>query len=97
MYPATSLHLLDGANLVHHFMSGAHAEAKLMDVPVIYYRVPQPYLEALPGQAEIYRAMVHDEMSRDEYMKTFFTYDDCRAGERVMDVVETFVERRSHA
>ena len=88
MYPSTSLDLIMGARQVTHFMSGAHAEARMMDVPVLNHRVPQPHLDHLPGQREIYEALVHTPMSRDEYMTRYFTYDDTKAGARVMDVVE---------
>ena len=89
MYPATSLQLMSGAHRVTHFMSGAHAEARMMGVEVLNHRVPQPHLDHLPGQRDIYEALVHDPgVFRDEYMAKFFTYDDTRAGHRVMDVVE---------
>ena len=88
MYPSTSLDLIMGARQVTHFMSGAHAEARMMDVPVLNHRVPQPHLDHLPGQLAIYEALVHTPMSRDEYMTKYFTYDDTKAGARVMDVVE---------
>ena len=88
MYPATGLQLMGGALRVTHFMSGAHAEARMMDVPVLNHTIPQPHLDHLPGQRAIYDALVHTPMSRDEYMTRYFTYDDTKAGERVMDVVE---------
>ena len=89
MYPSTSLELMRMADRVIHFMSGAHAEARMMGVEVLNYRVPQPHLDHLPGQRDIYEALVHDPtLFRDEYMTKFFTYDDTRAGERVVDVVE---------
>ncbi len=88
MYPATSLQLLASAQQATHFMSGAHAEACLMGVPVLNHTLPQPHLDKFPGQQAIYQQMVHEPMSRKEYVEKFFTYDDCHAGERVMDVVE---------
>ena len=88
MYPATSLRLLAGARIAHHFMSGAHTEARLMNVPVINYTVPQRYLDVLPGQRQLYQGLLREMMSREEYMAKFFTHDDWQAGERVMDVVE---------
>mgnify|MGYP001569853187 FL=1 len=89
MYPSTSLQLLAGAHAAHHFMSGAHAEARMMDVPVTNYPVPQPHLDRLPGVQRVYQEMIlQDTPNHANYMAKFFTYDDCQAGERVMDVAE---------
>lgn len=90
MYPATSLQLLAGAQQAAHFMSGAHAEAQLMDVPVLNHRVPMTHVSGLPG----YNLMSDmtfrgPEVSREQYGQALWGgYDDCQAGERVMDVVE---------
>ena len=91
MYPATSLQLLAGASLCHHFMSGAHAEARLMDVPVVNYRVPMTHVDGLPGYDLSYAMTMRGaEVSREQYgIALWGGYDDCKAGERVMDIVES--------
>lgn len=89
MYPSASLQVLNQASQATHFMSGAHAEAVLMNVPVLNHWVPQPHLDRLPGQKEIYNALVlKPPVTRSEYMTKFFTYDDTHAASRVMDVAE---------
>ena len=90
MYPATSLQLLAGASLCHHFMSGAHAEARLMNVPVLNYRVPMTHVDGLPGYDLSYAMTMRGaEVSREQYgIALWGGYDDCKAGERVMDIVE---------
>ena len=91
MYPATSLQLLAGASLCHHFMSGAHAEARLMDVPVLNYRVPMTHVSHLPGYDLSYDVTMRGaEVRRESYgLAMWGGHDDCKAGERVMDIVES--------
>ena len=90
MYPATSLQLLAGTKRATHFMSGAHAEARLMNVPVVNHRVPMTHVNKLPGyDCSYFHTMREAEVSREEYGQEMWGgFDDCQAGERVMDVVE---------
>ena len=89
MYPSTSLMLLQNAFTAHHFMSGAHVEARLMNVPVSNYRVPMGHISHLPGYKEVYEMTMNTSMSREEYGQHMWGgFDDTGTGERVMDVVE---------
>jgi hypothetical protein len=83
VYPLTSMTWLSRATLAFHFNSGAGLEARLFPrVRVVNWPVPQPHLDRLPLQREVYAHVYTAPL--DEVI----TYDDTKAGERVMDMVE---------
>lgn len=91
VYPAVSLQLLHRARRATHFGSGAHAEARLLDVPVLHHAVPMPHLLALPGQAAWYARLLATGLDREAYGEPIWgEWDDTKTGERVLDVAEAW-------